>query len=576
MRIITKSAESQAAANPVADDATAPVPSTKLTTQGETARDLLQRFDRMVSERGNYESNWQEAKDLVRPAGADFNRQNAPGSNRVDKIFDGTAMQSNNEFAGGLHSYLTPQTERWFKVSPHDAKLSKDKAVLKHCEDATDIILSEYSRPISAFYTAIHEDYLDTGTFGTCILYQDFDAGQDSLRFRSIPLADCYIEEDFQGQVDTVARRVKWTARQAIQRFGKENVPETILKKAEMDSGECFEFIHYVYPRVDYDPSKADVLNRVIASVWVSRDFQTIVEESGFYSMPYHVARWLKLAGEKYGYGCALACLPDIRTVNKLTELTIKAAQLAIAPPLQVPSESFMAPINTRPWGLNFYDRDNDARIEPIPMNTNPQITDNVMQGVKDAISKAFFTDYIRAEQKKERQTAFEIADNRDEMLRLMGPQLSRMMMELLGPAIARSYDLLVRAGKIIVPPQLQGLKFKIDYISPAAQAQLASKYQNLGRWVQSLVPIMQIDPNVAKIINTYEFAAESARALNVPLAVVNDQATYQAAVAQATNSQNNLNNATAGAQIAGAAKDLATAHSTMASAGAPPLSATP
>lgn len=556
-----------------------PSASASATSSGpdQMACDLVQRFERMVSQRGPYESLWQEVKELVNPSAKDFNRQVSPGQTRSDKIYDGTAPQSNVEFAGGLHSYLTSQTERWFFLSTWDKRLLRKNNVLKYLETVSDTIYAYYSKPNSGFNTSSHECYLSDGAFGTSILFQDYDPVEDVVRFRAIPLADCFIEEDFNGLVDTCFRRVKWTARQAIQRFGKGALSDKITKCAE--GSQCnqeFMFVHCVYPRTDYDASKMDGPNRPFASYWIDVTHKLTVEESGYYTNPYHVSRWMKLAGEVYGYSPALSSLPDIRSINKLQEIMLKAAQLAIAPPLQVPSESFLAPINTKPWGLNFFDRDNDSRIEPIPLNARPDITDKVMEQVRGQITKAYFVDYIRMQQKKERQTAFEIADGRDEMGRLMGPQLGRKMMEMLGPAIARTFDLLNRAGKFPPPPQeLLGARLRVEYTSPAAQAQLTGKAANLGRFIQALVPIGQVDPTVFDVINTTEYASEIALALAVPRSVLADPAEVAAKKQAAQNQQQLLASAQAGGQIAGAAKDLADAHATTASSGAP-LNATP
>ena len=54
-----------------------------------------------------------------------------------------------------------------------------------------------------------------------------------------------------------------------------------------------------------------------------------------------------------------------IKMLNKMSEVTIRAAQKQVDPPLLVPDDGFMLPIRTVPGGLNFYRSGTRDRIEP-------------------------------------------------------------------------------------------------------------------------------------------------------------------------------------------------------------------
>ncbi|MEG7671087.1 portal protein, partial [Listeria monocytogenes] len=68
-------------------------------------------------------------------------------------------------------------------------------------------------QPGTNFTTALHEVYLDLGSFGTSVMYvgQRDDGG---LLFEPRALAECVIAENSEGRVDTVFRKTKYTVRQ--------------------------------------------------------------------------------------------------------------------------------------------------------------------------------------------------------------------------------------------------------------------------------------------------------------------------------------------------------------------------
>ena len=77
--------------------------------------------------------------------------------------------------------------------------------------------------------------------------------------------------------------------------------------------------------------------------------------------------RWSKRTGEKYGSSPGMTALPEVKTLNKMAETMIIAAQKVVDPPMQLPDDGFILPIVTSPGGLNFRRANTtDARIEPL------------------------------------------------------------------------------------------------------------------------------------------------------------------------------------------------------------------
>lgn len=501
---------------------------------------------------------WQELKELVRPDTTDFG---SSGQNRAAearrKIYDGTAPWALTQLAAGLHSYLTSPVDRWFSIGVAGVSYDQlDFGGKAWLESASDTIYAHYSNPFASFNPSLHEGYLDLGGFGTSVIYQWMDQRTRALMFRSFPLADCWILENSDGIVDTVHRQISWTVRQVEQEFGA--LPERLAK---MKPEERVTILHCVYPRSDRNPSRYDSKNKAFASVYVCKETSDFLDEGGYAHMPYHVPRWSKLAGEMYGRSPALSVFPEVRMVNAMSKTVIVAAQKAVDPPLAVPDDGFMLPIRQTPGGLNFY-RSGTEEIRPIISGGRIDIGIEMIEQRRETIRRGFYVDWLVRPTKKERQTASEIMDDRNQMLSMMGPIVGRLQAELLGPLLRLSYHLLARQGLLPqMPASLDGAELELIYISPAAKAQSTVRGQGVQNYIAQLTQLLPVMPNLIDSINEDGLNAELADLTDVPRRVLNDPSTV-AKRRQAREQQQQVAQATEAAPaMAKSAKDLAQAQ---------------
>ena len=346
---------------------------------------------------------------------------------------------------------------------------------------------------------------MDLGAFGTSVIFQDWDARQGIIIFRCFPLADCYIDENADGTVDTVFRRTLMSSRQVVQKWGDKNVPEKIIK--ELGTEKRWEIVHSVFPRGERDVRKISKTNMPFASFWFSEECKYIFSESGYHEFPYHVPRWSKLAGEMYGRSPAMTCLPDIKMINQMSKVTIKAAQKAVDPPLMVTDDGFLLQLKTAPSSLMYY----QPGTEPIlPLQTNARIDLGLemMNQRRDHIIKSFFVDWLLQQKNSTEMTATEVMDRREEKLRMMAPMIGRLESELLSVMLRRSLGVLSRANRLPpMPESLSEIPLELSYSSPAAQAQQGGKAAAIQKFMQDLVPLAEVDPSIMDSLNLDEFA---------------------------------------------------------------------
>ena len=121
-----------------------------------------------------------------------------------------------------------------------------------------------------------------------------------------------------------------------------------------------------------------------------------------------------------------MTALADIKMLNKMSEVTIRAAQKQVDPPLLVPDDGFMLPVRTIPGGLNFYRSGTRDRIEPLNIGANNPLGLNMEEQRRQAIRAAFYVDQLILEPGPQ-MTATEVVQRTEEKMRLLGPLTGRL-----------------------------------------------------------------------------------------------------------------------------------------------------
>jgi hypothetical protein len=235
--------------------------------------------------------------------------------------------------------------------------------------------------------------------------------------------------------------------------------------------------------------------DKPIASVYYHADTRMLLSEGGFDDFPFMVPRFVKDSVSTYGRSPAMNALPDVKMLNKMSEVTIRAAQKQIDPPLMVPDDGFMLPVRTTPGSLNFYRSGTRDRLEPLNIGANNPLGLNMEEQRRNSIRQAFYVDQLLMSQGPA-MTATEVLQRNEEKMRLLGPVLGRLQSELLQPLISRSFALLLRNGLLpAAPEQLQGQDIDIEYVSPLAKAQRLTDLQSMLRGFEVMMQVAEIAP---------------------------------------------------------------------------------
>ena len=525
----------------------------------DLTKSLLSRFDKLESQRQNWETHWQEVADYMQPRKADVTKQRSRGDKRTELIFDSSPLQAVELLAASLHGMLTNPSTPWFTLRFKDQEIDNEDEAKLWLEASTEAMYTAFNR--SNFQQEIFELYHDLITFGTAAMFIEED-DDDIIKFSTRHINEVFIAENDKGRIDTIYRKFKISARAAIQKFG-EAVSADVQTKAKKDPYEEIEILHAVYPRSDFNPNKRDKANMPFESVYMEYKNGNELSVGGFREFPFVVPRYLKASNEIYGRSPAMTALPDVKMLNEMSKTTIKAAQKQVDPPLLVPDDGFLLPVRTVPGGLNFYRSGTRDRIEPLNIGANNPLGLNMEEQRRTAIRNVFYVDQLLLQQGPQ-MTATEVIQRNEEKMRLLGPVLGRLQSELLKPMIDRCFAILLRNNQFAPAPDfLSGQDIEIEYVSPLAKAQKSTELSSITRAIEILGSLANVAP-VFDYINFDALVKHVADLVGVPQKVlklqsqVNAEREQQAQLAeQQAQMQQMQQVADAGGKIAPLAKAL-------------------
>lgn len=497
--------------------------------QDDLAQHVIREQSRLEGERGNWNTHWENVAERVWPAMRGFQSQFSPGQRLQEKVFDGTAMLGLTRFAAAIESLVTPRTQRWHKLRAADPKLAEDHAVQVYLDEVTEILFRYRYSANSSFASQAHELYMSLGAFGTAAMFIEDGLnyirpgmGNAPIIYKSLHLAEIFIDENAWGTVDCVYRKFQYTARQAKQAFGEENLPEKI-REACRDKPEIkFWFIHAVKPNDEMKMGRMDFEGMAFKSVYVSVECQQVVSKGGYTSLPIPVPRYETSPREVYGRSPAMLVLPDILMVNEMSKTTIRAGQRVVDPPLLLQEDGALQAFSMRPGALNYGGVDDQGRavVQPLQTGANLPIGLDMLSDRRAFINDAFLVSLFQIMVETPTMTATEALLRAQEKGALLAPTAGRLQSEFLGPLINRELDILSKAGLLPdMPPALleRGGEFEIEYDSPLTRAQRAEEGVGILRTFEAAATVAQFDPSAVKVLKGSDAIRELAEINGMP-----------------------------------------------------------
>ncbi|KKK68586.1 hypothetical protein LCGC14_2942570, partial [marine sediment metagenome] len=339
---------------------------------------------------------------------------------------------------------------------------------------------------------------------------------------------------DDEGNPDTVFQFRRFTLRQVEQRFIKERLSEN-LKRSLENRGEAnldmkIDFLRVVEPRANGRVDAALARNMPFTNDWMEIDSAHEISEGGFREFPFVIPRWDTSSGEVYGRSPGMIALPDSETSNAMSETILVAGQKAADPPFFAPNDSSFDAINSFSGGISYYDVDTAVQLRGNPFfsmknDYNLPITRDMQFDTRQQIEAAFFKNVFNLPVRGPEMTATEVITRKEEFIREMGATFGRLESDYLAPQVETAFSLLLRAGEFDpIPEILLDRNVRFEYTSPIKRIREQAEAAATRLWVQELMELQPIKPEVMDLVNVDEVGRHAARALDLPIGVVTSQ----------------------------------------------------
>lgn len=480
--------------------------------------EYLKKFNKAKTLKGNYDALLKDAYKYGLPNMETIN-QKSEGSNKKSEIFDDTASLAVQKYANRLQSQLVPPGKEWAVLKAgseieDEAREEIDKAL----EEITKVVFNNL--PHSNFSSAAHESFMDLAISTGVMMVEQGDGVYSKLRFRSVPSRELILDSNTKGEAKTVWREFEVEAERVPTLYPKAKIPadmEKIIKEKPEYKVKLIEGVINQEKTRDY------------AHVLIYKKNMMIDET--IESSPYIVFREKKAPNETWGRGRVMDVLSTIKTVNRLAELDIRAADLNANGVWTVADDGVINPYTSkiRPGAMIPVDSNNTASptIAPLPVATNFQVNMDRIERLQYRINETMLAAPFGNIEESPVRTATEMSIRQNDVAQTTMATFARIQAEFLEPLMQRIIFVLQEQGAL---PELKadGKEVAIKFTSPISRIQDTEDLQAITTFLeysQALPPEL-----VVGTMKVEEFAQHIADKLGIPKSLQRTKAEQDAA----------------------------------------------
>lgn len=493
-----------------------------MTQSLQEARALVRALEGKRQERVKV---WQNIQRFILPGRGLFGGETASSAaDKATRRLCSAGTRAARLTAAGLTSSITPENLRWYRLDPRDRGVA-ERPYVRQWLDATESILNN-ALTAGGFYAAIHNFNLDFSTFGCALLFVDVDK-ESFVRFEDCTIGTWAISLDSRKQLDTVSRRIKYTAR-TLQELYPEKVSKSVkdLCNSPATALHEIEIVHLVTKNPEYKAGKMNPTSRPWRHyVYEEGSGEQFLFEGGYFEMPYMYAAWDQ-SHNVYGSGPGDDALPDIMQSQELKRLNLVSANMRVNPPMLVPA-AYQGRVNLSPGSMTRSSAAESEGFRPLLQGVAYDSIESRAElsatesDIRDALMSSIFAT-LPMEQRPPGMTATEFLARKQERLLLLGPAISRYMTQLTS-VLVRMWASLDRALQVPPPPPTITDAGTLDvvYTSPMSQALRQHGVESTQAVVEMVIRLAQADPSALDKLNIDEVIDETASALGAPGRIV-------------------------------------------------------
>ncbi len=472
------------------------------------ARSLVERADRLFSQKQTLDSRNQDIADHFYPERADFTVVRDIGADWADHLTTGYPSMVRRDLGNSLGAMLRPKGQPWFHMradreerEDHEAKVWLERATATQRR-------AMYDRK-SLFTRATKEADHDFAAFGGAVISTEVNRRDNALLYRCWHLRDTAWAEDSYGQICEVYRNWKPTASEVCAYFpGKAH--EECVKKAVKEPHSKMNVRHIVIRSSDYTGA---AFRHPWVSIFIDCDNQHILEERGSWTRIYTIPRWATISGSQYAYSPAsLIALPDARLLQAMTLTLLDVGERAANPPMIGVSEAIRGDLNIFAGGFTAIDAEYDERLGEV---LRPLLMDksgltfgmDLADRTSSMLREAFYLNTLSMPpQGGPEMTAFEVGQRVQEYIRNALPLFEPMENDYNADLCEVTAETLLREGAFgapdTIPDSLRGTDTQFAFESPLAAMIEREKGTKFLEAKAMIAQVAELDPGAAQIMD--------------------------------------------------------------------------
>jgi hypothetical protein len=220
-----------------------------------------------------------------------------------------------------------------------------------------------------------------------------------------------------------------------------------------------------------------------------------------------------------------MTALPDVRTANKVVELILKNASIAVTGIWLAEDDGVLNPANIKLIPGSIIPKAVGSEgLKPLEMPGRFDVSQLVLDDLRARIRHTLLVDRLGPVQDA-RMTATEVLERSAETTRLLSAVFGRLQSELLTPLVARGLAILARRGEI-EDIRLDGRSVELRYSSPLARRQSRLDVQNALLWLET---VRQMGDPASSVVDLPGAARWLGHSLGVPSQLIREQADLDA-----------------------------------------------
>lgn len=464
---------------------------------------LLKRYKKAESEKHLFRDLYEEAFRLCIPDRNNFDRPTG-GQQKDYGVYDSMGQRAATGFVNRMQSTICPPEQKWAEIRagevlPQQAQEELNPIYQKITEGFFAYLNS------SNFAVAAGEMFMEVGVGTGAMLFLEGKTNDKPFIFRTVSISDIAIDEDAYGEIAGVWRKMKIERRNIPTYFDSADLSEY---KDEGDPNKKVTFLECTYANSDGTWTYCVI------------DYKTHkkIDESVLSENPWIIMRWSKAPNETYGRGPFVMAIADLKTANKLREMSLRQLNMtALGVFTGIDSDIMNVENLTVEPGVIIPVKRNSGptgpTLQPLPVggDINSQFLE--LERLEMAIKETLLDTQLPPEAGAVR-SATEIVERVKQLQVDVGSSFGRIMAEFVQPIVKRGISILLRKGLISVPDSFKIDNFvtKVQLLSPIAKQQRLDDVQSLINAMQmsfSLDPQGQVVPLVYDIDRVVRYIAE-------------------------------------------------------------------